>query len=225
MPNDKNVTNDLYVIFYHPELSIISEKTFRRLLKDISKICHKALLEELEYLMRELKLDNRQKQSIKGRTLNKIAAGSFYYLEDFRRDSVFLEVSITGLALWLLNITLGESFKAAARKSHLLKKLEEILSKKINIRNYIKRRPKKLAEIVSNQLEGEGTLNRFEIDKIEYKVTIRHELHVTLKTEETVDVQQISVKYDANKLQYDIESEIKKIEESIQEEKNKDTDR
>ena len=74
-------------------------------------------------------------------------------------------------------------------------------------------------------MEGEGTLNRFEIDKIEYKVTIRHELHVTLKTEETVDVQQISVKYDANKLQYDIESEIKKIEESIQEEKNKDTDR
>ncbi len=56
MRNKKN--NDLYIVFYHPNLSIISEKFVRRLLKDISKICHKALIDELEYLMIDLSVAN-----------------------------------------------------------------------------------------------------------------------------------------------------------------------
>jgi hypothetical protein len=222
MPNNNNT--DLYIVFYHPNLSIISEKSVRRLLKDISKICHKALIDELEYLMLDLKLDNRQKQSISDRIFKKIEAGSFYYFEDFKRGSALIEISITGLALWLLNTTFGEPIKAAARKSQWLKKVEEILSKKITIKNYLKSRPKELADIASKYIEEPRALNRFEVDKIEYKVTVRHELYVTLKTEETVDIEQVSVKYDNQKLKAEIESEIRKLRSTAKDAKSKDAE-
>ncbi|AMK75450.1 MULTISPECIES: hypothetical protein [Methylomonas] len=113
---------------YHPSIDIVSDRTFRSLLKTFSSLIREVQYQEVIYLINHSELLPSEKQSLRDRLkgpLNHIPA---YYVEKIERGSIVIEVSVSAMALWLLKNTIGESVKEAWKQSEMHKSIVAYLS-------------------------------------------------------------------------------------------------
>ncbi len=120
----KNVT----FVFFHPDLDILSDRTIRSLLKKISVILREVQFQEIAYLIKQSDITPSEKQSLRDRLGGQLNHIEAYYLERLERGSLTLTVSLTAVAIWLLQQTIGESIKEAWRQSEMHKNLVSYLS-------------------------------------------------------------------------------------------------
>lgn len=140
--------SDIAIIIYHPDLGILSDRTFRQLLKKISKACRKVLSNEIREILHELDLSDRERQSLNDQVKNKLKHSETYYVEQLSRNSTEITIVLTGLGYFLLANTIGETIKDAWRESNAYQKLKDLLLKDWRVNTTPK--------IIENQFSGES---------------------------------------------------------------------
>lgn len=93
----------------YADLPFISDRTARSILKDLSKAVRRAQAEEVALLLRVANIGRRDRQSINDRLRRPIEEGAVYYVEELRAGSLWGQLTISGVALWLLNATVGQT--------------------------------------------------------------------------------------------------------------------
>ena len=160
--------NNVNFVFYHPDLDLLSDRTFRSLLKKISSVLRELQYQEALHLIRSFDATPSQRQSMRDRIRAQSSHIEAYYIQKLERGSVTLTVTLTGGALWLLQLTIGESIKEAWQKSAMHKDLvsylsgdgrKEVIEKNIDVvlggwifDNY-------LIESVDKKIDDEGDIN------------------------------------------------------------------
>jgi hypothetical protein len=104
-----------------PEIGGVSDRTLRSLLKDLSKVCRGTQARELDSVMKYLELNRREQQSIRDRVSEEISGGPAYYIKNVRTGSIEIVVVLSTFSLWLLQNTIGETFKESWKQSKLHK--------------------------------------------------------------------------------------------------------
>lgn len=124
---------ELYLKIYHPELHLLSQITLNELIKDIGKLVKKNQLQLVNYIIDTSTLSFSEKQSIHDRVKHKLDRIPVFYIDDFKKNSVELTLSITAVCLWILSNTIGETLKDAYKESKFHKYIRKILlSKKVD---------------------------------------------------------------------------------------------
>lgn len=215
-------SRNLYIRFYHPDISTISDRTLRRLLKGFSKICHGILRDEIERLILELELDSRQEQSLRDRTLNQLSNVPTFYVEKIEKGSLAVIVLLSTFSLWLLQATLGESVKRTFKNSDLGKNSDRILLQLFNkLFSYAKKRSDHLSENIVPSLQSKIIADRFIVERLDIqKSEDRIMIHVHLKTAKELDVVRLAEKIDNETLMNEISKKIESLTESIKSESN-----
>jgi hypothetical protein len=103
------------------EIAGVSDRTLRSLLKDLSKICRGVQARELDSVMKYLELNRREQQSIRDRVSEEISGGPAYYINNVRTGSIEIVVILGAFSLWLLQNTIGETFKESWKQTKLHK--------------------------------------------------------------------------------------------------------
>lgn len=217
-------SRNLYIRFYHPDISTISDRTLRRLLKGFSKICRGILRDEIERLILELELDSRQVQSVRDRTLNQLSNVSTFYVEKIEKGSLEVIVLLSAFSVWLLQATLGESVKRAFKGSDLGKNSDRILLQLFNkLFSYAKKRSDHLSENIVPSLQSKMKIiaDRFIVERLEIqKLEDRVMIHVHLKTAKKLDIFLLAEKIDNETLMNEISKKIESLSKSIESESN-----
>jgi len=121
--------NNLRIRLYHQKLDLLSDRTFRALLKRLSALSREIQTQEvLHFVNNSRLLELREKQSINDRikpSLNHIPS---YYIEKIEKGSLEIVLALTAFALWLLQQTVGETIKEAWKKTQFHKELVDYLS-------------------------------------------------------------------------------------------------
>lgn len=120
--------NNVNFVFYHPHLDLLSDRTFRSLLKKISSVLRELQYQEALYLINSFDATPSQRQSMRDRLRGESSHIEAYYIQKLERGSVTLTISLTAVGLWLLQQTIGESIKEAWQKSSMHKELVSYLS-------------------------------------------------------------------------------------------------
>ena len=120
--------NNVNFVFYHPDLDLLSDRTFRSLLKKISAVLREIQYQEAIYLINSFDATPPQRQSMRDRIRGQASNIEAYYIQKLERGSVTLTVSLTAVGLWILQNTIGESIKEAWQKSAMHKDLVSYLS-------------------------------------------------------------------------------------------------
>lgn len=120
--------NNLKIILYHPTINILSDRTFRELLKRLSSICRKVQSREVFSFVNNSFLDFNEKQSIADRIKKDLPHINSYYVENIERGSLAVTITVSAVALWLLQITVGHSLQEAWKKTRFHKELVKYLS-------------------------------------------------------------------------------------------------
>ena len=107
--------SSLVVKVEYADLPFISDRTARSILKDLSKAVRQAQTIEVEQLLRTANVGRRDRQSINDRLRRPLQEGAVYYVEELRAGSLQSTITMSAFALWLLNITVGETIKDAWR--------------------------------------------------------------------------------------------------------------
>lgn len=79
-----------------------------------------------------------------------LKAGSSFLIRDLKRSSIIIEGFAIGLAIWLLEKTLGETLKEAWLDSHLHTRIKEFLTTRLS------RKEKALGEAVRHKFRDNG---------------------------------------------------------------------
>ena len=114
---------------FYPEIDGVSDRTLREILKSISGFSRVAQIREVENLIAELALTRRQRQSLKDRLRRSYDNSPVYYLQTARAGSLELAVILTGVPIWLLQMTIGESVKEAWKLTESHKKILKYIRK------------------------------------------------------------------------------------------------
>lgn len=113
---------------YHPSLDIVSDRTFRSILKKFSTLLREIQYQEVLYLIKKSQLSPSEKQSLRDKLRGPLNHIDAYYIERIERGSLIIEGAMTAAALWSLKITVGESVKEAWKQSEMHKSLVTYLS-------------------------------------------------------------------------------------------------
>lgn len=117
---------------YHPSLELISDRTFRSLLKKLSSVVREIQITEVYYLINQISqnelLSPSEKQSLRDRLDGPLRHIDSYYVEEIERGSLKVTVTATAIALWLLNTALSETVKEVWVKSEINKQLVTYLT-------------------------------------------------------------------------------------------------
>ncbi|TQE92571.1 MAG: hypothetical protein FKY71_19765 [Spiribacter salinus] len=103
----------------YADLPFISDRTARSILKDLSKAVRRAQAEEIATILRVANVGRRDRQSINDRLRRQIEEGSVYYVEELRAGSLWGQLTISGVALWLLNATVGQTITDAWKATEI----------------------------------------------------------------------------------------------------------
>lgn len=115
----------LIVQIEYADIPFISDRTARSILKDLSKAVRQAQSTEVDLLLRATNVGRRDRQSIKDRLRAPIQEGAVYYVEELKAGSLWSKLTISGLAIWLLNATIGETVKDAWKATEIHKSIIE----------------------------------------------------------------------------------------------------
>lgn len=122
----------------------VSDRTARTLLKDLSRVSRRAQMREIEAIMRAAKLDRALKQSIRDRLIDELADAPAYYLQHARAGSIEIVVVVGAVGIWLLQNTLGETFKDAWKETEFHNAVIDWVKNK---------RAKKMANVLRSEAE------------------------------------------------------------------------
>lgn len=130
---------DIYFKIYHPTLDIVSDRTFRSILKKFSSVVREIQYQEVMVLVNQSDLSPSEKQSIRDKLKGKLNHIDAYYIEKIERGSITITGLVTTAALGLLAVTVGESVKEAWKKSEFHKSLVEYLTMDLTREKQIER--------------------------------------------------------------------------------------
>lgn len=130
---------DIYFKIYHPTLDIVSDRTFRSILKRFSSVVREIQYQEVMVLVNQSDLSPSEKQSIRDKLKGKLNHIDAYYIEKIERGSITITGLVTTAALGLLAVTVGESVKEAWKKSEFHKSLVEYLTMDLTREKQIER--------------------------------------------------------------------------------------
>ena len=130
---------DIYFKIYHPTLDIVSDRTFRSILKKFSSVVREIQYQEVMVLVNQSDLSPSEKQSIRDKLKGKLNHIDAYYIEKIERGSITITGLVTTAALDLLAVTVGESVKEAWKKSEFHKSLVEYLTMDLTREKQIER--------------------------------------------------------------------------------------
>ncbi|HFQ5078408.1 TPA: hypothetical protein ACGUUY_004261 [Vibrio vulnificus] len=130
---------DIYFKIYHPTLDLVSDRTFRSILKKFSSVIREIQYQEVMVLVNQSDLSPSEKQSIRDKLKGKLNHIDAYYIEKIERGSIIITGLVTTAALGLLTLTVGESVKEAWKKSEFHKSLVEYLTMDLTREKQIER--------------------------------------------------------------------------------------
>ncbi len=130
---------DIYFKIYHPTLDLVSDRTFRSILKKFSSVIREIQYQEVMVLINQSDLSPSEKQSIRDKLKGKLNHIDAYYIEKIERGSITISGLVTTAALGLLAVTIGESVKEAWKQSQFHKSLVEYLTSDITREKQIER--------------------------------------------------------------------------------------
>ncbi|MEH0086345.1 hypothetical protein V6233_22940 [Vibrio antiquarius] len=130
---------DIYFKIYHPTLDLVSDRTFRSILKKFSSVVREIQYQEVMVLVNQSDLTPSEKQSIRDKLKGKLNHIDAYYIEKIERGSITITGLVTTAALGLLAVTVGESVKEAWKKSEFHKSLVEYLTMDLTREKQIER--------------------------------------------------------------------------------------
>jgi hypothetical protein len=169
--------NNVTLQLYHPTLNLLSDRTFRELLKKLSALTREIQAQEVLHLVRTSDLPSNLQQSLRDKLKPKLSHLTAYYVEDVKRGSLELVVSVTLVGIWLLQTTLGETIKEAWLQTQFHKKLLEYLTSSGSSGR--RKTIEKNIDLVVNNWK----LDKFLIQDVSTKVDKSNDLTVRVKLE------------------------------------------
>lgn len=198
---------EIHLKFYHPDLDVISDRTFRALLKRISTSCRKIQTSEVLYLIKsDPDLTKEEKQSLTDKLKPQLDHIEGFYINRVERGSLEIYVTLTALGVWLLNVTVGESIKEAWKRVNMHRRLVDILSFKE--RTVVTK--EKIKSIVYDDIPDYGRMSI-----TNYKFTYTDKEDILIKIDLGTDEQFghfMHERYDTAYVKREIKSQLKKIE-------------
>lgn len=97
----------------YQDIHVISDRTARELLKELSKAIRWAQRSEVNRVLHSAPLERAQIQSLNDRLDHKLEAIPAYYLERLEEGSLKGTFIVSAFGLWLLQNTVGETVKEA----------------------------------------------------------------------------------------------------------------
>lgn len=114
--------------FFYPKLEFVSDRTFRESLKLASQTLHQIHLDEVLYILETTDLNDRSRQSAIDRMAGQLDHIPNYYIESVTRGSLTVLVTMSAVALFVLQKTLGKTVEAAWERTPTHKRIVAFLS-------------------------------------------------------------------------------------------------
>jgi hypothetical protein len=119
---------EVKVEFFYPRLEFVSDRTFRESLKLASQKLHQIHLDEVLYILETTDLSDRLRQSAVDRMAGQLDHIPNYYIESVTRGSLTVLVTLSAVALFILQKTLGKTIEAAWERTPTHKRIVAFLS-------------------------------------------------------------------------------------------------
>ncbi|HEY4063000.1 MAG TPA: hypothetical protein VGM30_13935 [Puia sp.] len=170
-------SDELYLRFYHPDIKYLSDRTFKELIKEFSKICRALISDEIDEFIEDLDIDYRAKQSLRDRVQKELPNYPSYYVEKLEKGSLEVLVLLPPVALWILSKLFGPSVKDGYKESGLHEDIKQASSTTFNaISKHLVRRPKILLQKITDRLKKRALGNRFNVKRIEIEPDKRNNI-------------------------------------------------
>jgi hypothetical protein len=165
---------NLVVRFEHRDIKFLSDRTFRSLVREFTKLLRHLTVQEANDLIDSASFSPQLKQSLKDRFKNRVGQQAVYYVEDVGKGSFFLEVLLPAAGLWLLtNIILAsveKGFEESKYGAELKVGVKNFLDR---IHDRLKERNNQLAKKTLQELEGKELAGRFRIVNVHARESSR----------------------------------------------------
>jgi hypothetical protein len=216
----------LRVRFIHPDINLLSDRTYTSLNKGCRKICSEIILRVVDSFLKNIELPLNYKQSIKDRVIRQLNEFPTYYLVDVKKGSFEITADVYYAAgIWLILTILAGDIKTAWSKTKTSQKFREFLTTEINLKNVkkiffpLKDTNAKIPEILSNEILSEFPSkiieNRFFITEIT-KEYLDNNIVVTIKIKTSEEIEK-KIKIERIKTS-DINSKIDQIIDFVEDE-------
>ena len=187
--------NNLKLTVYHPSLDLISDRTFRFLLKKLSSLSREIQTAEVLYLINQSDLSASEKQSLRDRVQPPLEHIPAYYIENVRIGSIEVAVALTAVGIWLLQTTIGKSVEEAWKKTRMHEYIIQYLSsdKRRNV----------IQENVDSVV-GNWPVDRFLVERIEKEIDSDGDISVKVflrtpeELEKVLEKQKVDVEFVVN---------------------------
>jgi len=163
---------EVYIRLYHPDIKVLSDRTFRYFLRDISKIIREAHVNEVITLINTSDLNLKEKQSLRDRLRHQLEEDPCYYVEGFKKGSIELVIAASAVSIWLLQQTIGESVKEAYTQSLLHKRIVKFLKSG--------ERDNALSKRIAENFQQKGRLATFSIVAVKVEAQTKKEIVITV---------------------------------------------
>lgn len=172
---------NLNVTIYHPSLSDLSDRTFRSLLKEVSRRLNRIHREEVSYLIDSFSIANSQRQSLRDRVEHKLSEIPNYYVRQVKRSSLTLAVMFTGVAIWALQNTIGKSIEEAWKQSDAHRQIVKYLTTDL--------RERRIEELIHQQFPEGGIITSFRIVEVSFDRKPGGDLNANIEIESPVEIE------------------------------------
>lgn len=199
--------NNVLLQLYHPGLNVVSDRTFRELLKKLSALAREIQAQEVLHLIRSSELPGNLQQSLRDKLRPQLSHIPAYYVEDVSRGSVTIAISLTAVGIWLLQTTVGETIKEAWLQSEFHNRLLAYLTSK---------GPKGRRKVIEKNIDlvlANWKLDNFLIRDVATKVDKKQDLRVRVNLDSLPVSEQ---KSEDRQRKVDVDFVIKNGEEILQ---------
>lgn len=156
---------DLYIRFHHADIANISDRTFRQLLREFSIVTNDILSEEIEFLLLNIDLPYRQKQSIRDKLYSRFSETTNFYIDKIEKGSLILLALISASTIFTLGKIVHTGSGEFSKKGE--NKISEADAEIVNsyLIKHLENRNQILIENVLPKFENVPLGNRFFIRK------------------------------------------------------------
>lgn len=183
--------NNLRIVLYHPTLDLVSDRTFRELLKKLSSLSREIQAQEALFLINSSFLEPSEKQSIRDRIRPDLDHIPAYYVEKIQKGSLEVTISMTAFAIWLLQATVGKSIEEAWKRTKFHQWLIDYLSSE---------RRKDTIERNVDAVINNWSMDRFLVESVQKEIDENEDIcvFVLLKTFDVLeeDIRERNIKVD-----------------------------
>jgi hypothetical protein len=172
---------NLTVTIYHPAMSTLSDRTFRELLKEVSRRLNRIHKQEANYLIDSFQIADPQRQSLRDRIEGELPTIANYYIDKVERSSLTLILMFTGLAYYVLQNTIGKSVEEAWKQSEAHRQIVEYLSTDL--------RERRVKELINQQFPEGGRITRFRIVDVSFKKKPQRDLDANIQIDTPQEIE------------------------------------